>query len=84
MQVVIAGSYHEYFIFLKEKGLPRTTTHYLFISDPTRLYGLEHITIVCVGDYQRSPVWTFTYRRKVTRERDLRFIDEVGTLVSYR
>ncbi len=54
---VIAGDYHEYFAFLKREGLQRTTPKYIFISDPTRLYGIRDCTVLCVGRYWLSPVY---------------------------
>jgi hypothetical protein len=79
---VIAGSYHEFFAFLTKKGLPRTTREYVFFSDPTHLYSLLNVQILCVGTYQESPVYTFQYLDRYDQTlRGIKFVDETGQTV---
>ncbi len=79
MQFVIAGSYAEYHEFLKRKNLLRSTTRYIFISDPMRLHGLSNVEVLSVGHYRQSPVYTFNYRNRMAR--NIRFVDESGAEV---
>ena len=78
MQCVIAGNYHEYFSFLERQGLRRSNGIYIFISDPTRLYGMRDATIICVGKYWLSPICHFLYLEETMKERNIQFVDESG------
>ena len=77
MQFVIAGSYAEYHEFLRRKNLPRyISANYIFISDPMRLYGMTDAQVLSVGQYWKSPVYTFHNRDRI--ERNIRFVNESG------
>ncbi len=80
--IIIAGSMYEYFDFLKKKGYPRDTKEFTFFSDPTNLYSLINVNILCIGNYRSSPV--YTYERLDRHDRTLRgikFVDEMGQRV---
>ncbi len=80
MKFVIAGDYAEYYDFLRRKSLPRSTTLYIFISDPLRLYNLTDIQVTCVGRFWKSPVYRFHYKDRVMKK--IVFIDEHGKEVT--
>jgi hypothetical protein len=76
---VIAGDYYEYFSFLKKKGYPRNTSEYVFFSDPTHLLSLHDVKILCVGEYEKSPVYNFNYLLLHQKQsRNIRFVNELG------
>ncbi len=77
MQFVIAGDYTEYHEFLRQKNVLRSTTRYIFISDPMRLYGLTDVHVLCVGHYWQSPVYQFHHKSTT-----IRFVDESGREVT--
>jgi len=72
---VIAGSYREYSIFLEDRGLSKQTTDYIFISDPLRLHGMQNISILCIGQYWKSPVFAV---RDHVEDRNITFVTESG------
>jgi hypothetical protein len=79
---VIAGDLHEFYDFLRKKSLPRTTREYVFFSDPTHLYSLINVRILCVGEYRKSPVYTFEHLDRHDRTlRGIKFVDETGQIV---
>lgn len=80
MQFVIAGSYAEYYRFLDNQGIDRKNSKYIFISDPMRLYGMRYVTILCTGNFWRSPVWEF-WKDRLFPQRVIRFVDTNGRTV---
>jgi hypothetical protein len=76
--IIIAGDMHEYKAFLEENGLPLDRNQYVFISDPTRLYGMQDVTILCVGNYRRSPVLNYKYLTREQTVRHIRLVDSEG------
>lgn len=78
---IISGSYHEYFEFLRLKGLPRKNVEYVFISDPMRLHGRQDIQVLCVGQYRQSPVYTNIWLKAKKNVRHVKFVNEHGAEV---
>jgi hypothetical protein len=75
---VIAGSYHEYLAFLKEKQLPRDTAEYTFFSDPMHLLSLHNTPILCVGQYWKSPVLKHEYSDYYASTHNIQFVNILG------
>lgn len=82
---VIAGCYKEYALFLDREGFPEPHIYhrlprqpYTFISDPLRLYGVVNATVLCIGGYEKSPVFTYRKKRWERISPNIKFITESG------